>query len=185
MCPGKEPQISPLRCATVEMTKGRVVMDRSSGLRTRKPQIVTSLRFRRDEKRLLSSNFSFWRRPSTVCHLDRSVPGFPTSRCPRRPSVRLSVRRAACRPSTPRVFTGNPWERSGEISVWMRFLGNVFRGVEGPAHGLLNSGANGPVATGQISDDKPVAKYSPEQHDRGQRESRRVGTSAANQHSGQ
>jgi hypothetical protein len=32
-------------------------MDRSSGLRTRKPQIVTSLRFRRDEKRLLSSNF--------------------------------------------------------------------------------------------------------------------------------
>jgi hypothetical protein len=29
--------------------------------------------------------------------------------------MRLSVERAACRPSTPRVSTGNPGERSGEI----------------------------------------------------------------------
>jgi hypothetical protein len=49
------------------------------------------------------------------CHPDRSVPGFPTSRRQRRPRVRLSVKRAACRSSTPRVSTGNPGERSGEI----------------------------------------------------------------------
>jgi hypothetical protein len=42
--------------------------------------------------------------------LDRSVPGFPASRCWRRPRVRLSVKRAACRPS-------KPGERSGEICV--------------------------------------------------------------------
>jgi hypothetical protein len=50
-----------------------------------------------------------------LCHLDRSVPGFPTSRCWQRPRVRLSVERAACRSPTPRVSTGNPGERSGEI----------------------------------------------------------------------
>jgi hypothetical protein len=50
-----------------------------------------------------------------LCHLDRSVPGFPTSRCWRRPRVRLSVKRAECRSSKSRVFTGNPGERSAEI----------------------------------------------------------------------
>src|ERR1700677_4206024 len=28
-----------------------------------------------DEKRSLFSNFSCWKRPSSLCHLDRSVPG--------------------------------------------------------------------------------------------------------------
>jgi hypothetical protein len=48
-----------------------------------------------DEKQLLSSNDSLWKRPPPLCHLDRSVPG-------------------------------NPGERSGEISVWVLLLGNVF-----------------------------------------------------------
>jgi hypothetical protein len=39
--------------------------------------------------------------------------------------VRLSVKRAAGRSSKPRVSTGNPGERSGEISVWMLFLGKA------------------------------------------------------------
>jgi hypothetical protein len=60
-----------------------------------------------------------------LCHLDRSGPGFPTSRCLRRPRVRLSLKRAACRSSKPRVSTGNPGERSGEISVQRSFRGNV------------------------------------------------------------
>jgi hypothetical protein len=76
---------------------------------------------------LLFINYCPWKRCPPLCHLDRSVPGFPTSRCWRRPRVRLSVKRAACRPSKPRLFTGNPGERSGEISVWMLFPGNVFR----------------------------------------------------------
>jgi hypothetical protein len=105
-----EPQISPLRCAPVEMTKGRTVL----------PGRVVA------EQEQFLSIFSLWERPSLLCHLDRSVPGFPTSRCSQRPRVRLSVKRAACRASKPRVSTGNPGERSGEISVWMPFLGNVF-----------------------------------------------------------
>ena len=68
-----------------------------------------------DEKRLLFSNYLPWKHRPPICHLDRSAPGFPTSRCWQRPRVRLSVERAACRPSTPRVFIGNPGERSGEI----------------------------------------------------------------------
>jgi hypothetical protein len=45
------------------------------------------------------------------------------SRYWQRRRVRLSVERAACRPSTPRVFTGNPGERSGgtcgsAVSPW-------------------------------------------------------------------
>jgi hypothetical protein len=68
-----------------------------------------------DEKPLLFSNYSLWKRHPPLCHLDRSEPGFTTSRCWQRPRVRLSAERAACRPSTPRVFTGNPGERSGEI----------------------------------------------------------------------
>jgi hypothetical protein len=68
-----------------------------------------------DTKRLLFSNHSAWKHRPPLCYLDRSPPGFPTSRCWRRPRVRLSVKRAVCRPSKPRVFTGNPGERSGEI----------------------------------------------------------------------
>jgi hypothetical protein len=37
------------------------------------------------------------------------------------------VKRAACRSSKARSYTGNSGERSGEISVWMLSLGNVFR----------------------------------------------------------
>jgi hypothetical protein len=48
------------------------------------------------------------------CHPDRSVPGFPTSRCQRRPRVRLSAERAVCSSSAPPLSTGNPGERSGE-----------------------------------------------------------------------
>src|ERR1700722_11266563 len=43
----------------------------------------------------------------------QSVRGFPTSRCRQRPRVRLSLKRAACRLSNPRVYTGNPGKRSG------------------------------------------------------------------------
>jgi hypothetical protein len=68
-----------------------------------------------DEKRLLFSNYSHWKHRPPLCHLDRSVPGFPTSRCWQRTRVRLSVERDACRSPTPRVSTGNPGERSGEI----------------------------------------------------------------------
>ena len=54
--------------------------------------------------------------PERFCSLGASdLPGFPTSRCWRRPRVRLSVKRAACRSSKPRVSAGNPGERSGEI----------------------------------------------------------------------
>ncbi len=59
-----------------------------------------------DEKPLLFSNYPFWKRHPPLCHLDRSEPGFPTSRCWRRPRVRLSVERAACRSSKPRLSTG-------------------------------------------------------------------------------
>ena len=69
-----------------------------------------------DQKRL-SSNYSRCKRRPPLCHLDRSsVPGFPTSRCSRRPRVRLSLKRAACDQSTPLFSTGSPGEeRSGEI----------------------------------------------------------------------
>src|SRR6202046_882232 len=70
-----------------------------------------------DEKRVLFSNYCCWKRRPLLCHLDRSsVPGFPTSRCSRGPRVRLSLKRAACRSSTPLFSTGNPGgERSGEL----------------------------------------------------------------------
>ena len=46
------------------------------------------------------------------------------------PRVRLSLRKGAyCSPAQP-TSTGNPGERSGEISVLMPLLGNVFRGSE-------------------------------------------------------
>jgi hypothetical protein len=40
--------------------------------------------------------------------------------------MRLSVKRDAGTSSTPQNSTGNSGERSGEISVLMLFLGNVF-----------------------------------------------------------
>ena len=92
-----------------------------------------------DEKRLLSSNRSPWERRPPLCHLDRSVPGFPTSRCWRRPRVRLSVKRAACRSSKPRISTGNPGERSGEICGQRSFLGNVFRRSGSGLHRVATS----------------------------------------------
>jgi hypothetical protein len=42
------------------------------------------------------------------------------------------LKESACRSSTPRVYTGNWGERSGEISVWMLFPGNVFYGGNAP-----------------------------------------------------
>jgi hypothetical protein len=68
-----------------------------------------------DEKRLLFGNYCPSKHRPPLCHLDRSVPGFPTSRCWKGPRVRLSLKRAACRSAKPRVVTGNPGERSGEI----------------------------------------------------------------------
>src|SRR5713226_1126390 len=63
----------------------------------------------------------------SLCHLDRSEPGFPASLPWTRPRVRLSLRKGAyCSPAQP-TSTGNPGERSGEISVLTPLLGNVFR----------------------------------------------------------
>ena len=73
-----------------------------------------------------------WKHSPPLCHLDRSEPGFPTSRCWQRTRVRLSVGRAACRSLTPRVSKGNPGERSGEICGSSVFLGMFFdRGIMG------------------------------------------------------
>jgi hypothetical protein len=57
----------------------------------------------------------------------------PTSRCWQGPRVRLSLKRAACRSSKPRVVTGNPGERVERSAVQRSRLGNVFfdRGVMG------------------------------------------------------
>jgi hypothetical protein len=78
-------------------------------------------------KWLLFSNLSPRKRCPPLCHLDRSAPGFPASLPWTRPRVRLSLRKGAyCSPAQP-TSTGNPGERSGEISVWMPLLGNVFR----------------------------------------------------------
>jgi hypothetical protein len=46
-----------------------------------------------DEKRLLFSNDCRWRHRPPLCHLDRSVPGFPTSHCRQRPRVRFPLRK--------------------------------------------------------------------------------------------
>src|SRR5882757_10668262 len=78
-----------------------------------------------------ASNRFLSKRTPPLCHLDRSAPGFPASLPWTRPRVRLSLRKGAyCSPAQP-TSTGNPGERSGEISVWMPFLGNVFRRSEG------------------------------------------------------
>jgi hypothetical protein len=47
-----------------------------------------------DEKPPPFSNYSP-RRTAPLCHLDRSVPGFPTSRCWQRPRVRFSLKKTA------------------------------------------------------------------------------------------
>src|SRR5437868_2466192 len=47
-----------------------------------------------------------------------------------KPRVRLSLRKGACCSPAPPTSTGNPGERSGEISVLMPLLGNVFRESE-------------------------------------------------------
>jgi hypothetical protein len=80
-----------------------------------------------DEKRPLSSNHPPWKRHLPLCHLDRSVPRFPTSQHSRLPRMRLSVEKGAQSLSTPPSSTGNPGERSGEISLLTTSPGNVFR----------------------------------------------------------
>jgi hypothetical protein len=47
--------------------------------------------------------------------LDRAYPDFLLRAASDDHVIRLSVERAACRSSKPRVSTGNPGERSGEI----------------------------------------------------------------------
>ncbi|MDX6458811.1 MAG: hypothetical protein QOE55_2508 [Acidobacteriaceae bacterium] len=47
-----------------------------------------------------------------------------------RPRVRLSLRKGAYCSPAQQTSTGNPGERSGEISVLMPLLGNVFRRSE-------------------------------------------------------
>jgi len=79
------------------------------------------------KKRLLSEAALPWERRPHPCHLDRSAPGFPASLPWTRPRVRLSLRKGAyCSPAQP-TSTGNPGERSGEISVLTPLLGSVFR----------------------------------------------------------
>src|SRR5882757_593951 len=83
-----------------------------------------------DENGFYSATLSPRKRCPPLCHLDRSAPGFPASLPWTGPRVRLSLRKGAhCSPAQP-TSTGNPGERSGEISVWMLFPGNVFRRSE-------------------------------------------------------
>jgi hypothetical protein len=68
-----------------------------------------------DEKRLLFSSDCRWRRRPPLCHLDRSVPGFPTSRCWQRPRVRFSLRKphdVDQRHESPQEIRGSVVERS-------------------------------------------------------------------------
>ena len=90
-----------------------------------------------DEKRVLFSNYCCWKRRPPLCHLDRSsVPGFPASRCSRRPRVRLSLKRAECRSINATVLD----RKSGGGAQWrdLRFqralLGNVFRKSYAQSH---------------------------------------------------
>src|SRR5882757_3358189 len=79
-----------------------------------------------DENGFYSATLSPRKRCPPLCHLDRSAPGFPASLPWTGPRVRLSLRKGAyCSPAQP-TSTGNPGERSGEISVLMPLLGNVF-----------------------------------------------------------
>ena len=62
-----------------------------------------------------------------LCHLDRSVPGFSTSRCWQRTRVRFSLRKphdVDQRHGSPQEIRGSVVERS---AVLRSFLGNVFR----------------------------------------------------------
>ena len=73
-----------------------------------------------------------WKHRPPLCHLDRSAPGFPTSRCWLLPRVRLSLKRAACRSSKPRISTGNPGSVVERSLCGCFFLGMFFdRGVMG------------------------------------------------------
>src|SRR5713226_7980417 len=79
------------------------------------------------KKRRFSEAALPWERRPHPCHLDRSAPGFPASLPWTRPRVRLSLRKGAyCSPAQP-TSTGNPGQRSGEISVLTPLPGNVFR----------------------------------------------------------
>jgi hypothetical protein len=77
----------------------------------------TELRSGRDDRvrvSFLGGTAAAWVTPSaSTCHPDRSVPGFPTTLCPKAPRMRLSLRKGARIRSTPPRSTGNPGERSG------------------------------------------------------------------------
>ena len=61
-----------------------------------------------------------------ICHLDRSVPGFPLHGTRQRPRMRLSAKRAACTSPMTQHSTGNPGQRSGEIcGLFSPFLAQV------------------------------------------------------------
>jgi hypothetical protein len=101
------PEISPLRCASVEMTKERAVLP---------ARLVAE-----QERREGTCAFSMPRPlPWIITTLpfvipDRSVPGFPTSRCWQRPRVRCSLKNPHDVDQRHGFSAGNPGERSGEI----------------------------------------------------------------------
>jgi hypothetical protein len=95
------PQISPLRFAPVELTN-----------------LLSYVRLCIDWKTTIY--------PKQICHLDRSVPGFPTSWHSQQPRMRLSVEKGARSLPTPPSFTGNLGERSGEPAPACRGICGFF-----------------------------------------------------------
>src|SRR5882757_5342288 len=88
-----------------------------------------------------ASNRFLSKRTPPLCHLDRSAPGFPASLPWTRPRVCRSLRKGAyCSPAQP-TSSGNPGERSGEVSVWMPLLRNVFRRSEADLSRLVVEGS--------------------------------------------
>jgi hypothetical protein len=97
-------QVPPLRCASVEMTKGRVVMARSSGQGMGKPQVPP----------LRCAPIGMTKERG---HASRSATTLPGST------------------ALPFVISTGA-QRSGEISVWMLLLGDVFLAERSVAQGL-------------------------------------------------
>jgi hypothetical protein len=68
-----------------------------------------------DEKRVLFSNYCPGKRRPPLCHFDRSVPGFPTSRSWQRPRVRFSSKGNRMILINATALYRKSGERSGEI----------------------------------------------------------------------